>query len=485
MKVFSNKRILKKCLIASLIAALMILIFYWASGDRLYFEDWNSAVPEAQELVSNIHDGSVVEFDVSDRCDELNRFYLYIGSAGDPSKGIINVTLSSASGEVIEEFSEPASAFAEYSYHEFRLTEPYKMGKDEGLKVRITSKGIDEEQNISLWLNNSFSTGKYALSDMSGDKFTLDGAEHEGTVCSYIGGRNYYLIGRIFWPAAGIIYAAFVFYIFHLANSFLEGKDSIGLRAYVTYNQYKFLMKQLVGRDFKKKYKRSVLGFGWTILNPLLMMAVQYLVFSTLFKSSIENFVTYLLTGIVLMNFFSESIGLGLTSILDNAHLINKVYMPKGIYPLSRVLSSVVNLCLAMIPLLLVAILSGSPVSKAMLLIPIDLVLLLLFCYGMVLLLSTSMALFKDTFFIWNVLSTLWMYLTPIFYPVEIIPARFLAIYKLNPMYQYITFMRSILIYGQAPTPLNYLGCIISAVVLVAIGYYVFKKNEDKFILYL
>lgn len=484
MKVFSNKRLLKKCLIASLIFGLMILVFYWASGDRLYFEEWQSQIPDAQELITNIHDGSELDFEVEDICDDLYSFYLYVGSVGDASKGNINVTLTDEEGDTIQTFTEPVSAFTEYEYHEFKLDKPYSM-QDKHIKVKVTSEDVAEEQNISLWLNNSFSTGKYALSDMSGNTFTLDGQEKEGQVCSYISGRNNYLLGKVFVPAAIIVFIAFVIFIFNMANNFLEGKDSLAVRAYVTYNRYKFLMKQLVGRDFKKKYKRSVLGFGWTILNPLMMMAVQYLIFSTLFKSTIDNFITYLLTGIVLMNFFSESIGLGLTSILDNAHLINKVYMPKGIYPLSRVLSSVVNLLLAMIPLLLVAIIAGSPISKAMLLIPIGLFLLLLFCYGMVLLMSTSMALFKDTFFIWSVLSTLWMYMTPIFYPVSIIPQRFLTIYMMNPMYQYITFIRTILIYGKAPTPMNYLGCIISAVLLLIIGHYVFKKNEDKFILYL
>lgn len=484
MKVFSNKRLLKKCLIASLVFAAAILVFYWASGDRLYFEEWQSQVPDAQELITNIHDGSLIEYEISDTCDDLYSFYLYIGSIGDSSEGTIRVDLKAEDGSTIESFREPATAFTEYSYHEFKLSKPYSMdGKP--LTVSISAEDVKEEQNISLWLSSSFSTGKYALSDMSGSTFMLDGREMEGKVCSYIAGRNNYLLGRIFVPAAIAVFLAFVFFVFDMANKFIEGRDSIGVRAYETYNRYKFLMKQLVGRDFKKKYKRSVLGFGWTILNPLLMMVVQYLIFSTLFKSSIENFITYLLTGIVLMNFFSESIGLGLTSILDNAHLINKVYMPKEIYPLSRVLSSVVNLLLALIPLLLVAILAGSPVSKAMLLIPLGLVFLIMFCYGMVLLMSTSMALFKDTFFIWSVLSTLWMYMTPIFYPVSIIPQRFLTVYKMNPMYQYITFMRTILIDGKAPTPMNYLGCIVSAVVLLIIGRYVFKKNEDKFILYL
>lgn len=485
MKVFSDKRLLKKCSIASVIFLTLILLFYWASGDRLYYEEWHSDVPDPQEQIAVLHDGSVISYPIYDTCDSMYSLSLYIGSAVDTSKGNLVVNVSTEGGSHIGIFTVPASELTAFEYNTISLKEPYEMNKEDSLRITITTDGITEDQAICLWANNSFSTGKYTLSDMNSNEYTVDGSIHTGKVCSYIFGRNNYLIGKIFWPCAIALFVVFTFYVFNLATRYIEGKNSWDIRAYINYNRYKFLMKQLVSRDFKKKYKRSVLGFGWTILNPLLTMLVQYLVFSTIFKSSIDNFVTYLLTGIVLMNFFYESIGLGLSSILDNAHLINKVYMPKEIYPLSRVISSVINLVLAMIPLLAVAICAGSPISKAMLLIPIDLILLLIFCYGMVLILSTSMAMFSDTLFLWNVLSTLWMYLTPIFYPISIIPARFLTIYKLNPMYQYITFMRSILIYGDAPSPANYLGCIVSAVVLLIIGRIIFKKNEDKFILYL
>ena len=485
MKVFSNKRLFKKCAAASAIFAMLILLFYWASGDRLYYEEWHSDMPEPQEQIAVLHEGSEIKYSIDDVCDVMYSLSIYIGAAIDKSKGTLSFDIVTESGKSLGTYIVQASDLKEFEYYTVTLDEPYEMKENDPLLVTITTEGITEDQAIALWANTSFSTGKYTLSDMNTNEYTVDGEAHQGKVCSYIYGRNNYLIGRIFWPCAAALFVAFTFYVFNLASRFLDGKQSKDIQAYITYNQYKFLMRQLVSRDFKKKYKRSVLGFGWTILNPLLTMLVQYLVFSTLFKSSIENFVTYLLTGIVLMNFFTESIGLGLSSILDNAHLINKVYMPKEIYPLSRVISSVINLILAMIPLLFVAICAGSPISKAMLLIPIDLLLLLMFCYGMVLILSTSMALFSDTLFLWNVLSTLWMYLTPIFYPISIIPAQFLTVYKLNPMYQYITFMRSVLIYGDAPSPANYLGCIVSAVVLLVIGRYVFKKNEDKFILYL
>lgn len=468
------------------VVAALILLFYWASGDRLYYEEWHSDVPDAQEQIAVLHDGGEVGFIVEKPGDELRSVSLYVGPVADSSEGEIHVEVALPDGQVIDSMSAPLSNMIANSYYTFEMDKAFRVEKGtEFVRVTITAEGIKEEQNVTLWASNSFTTGKYTLADMNDNEYTLDGQKGKGKVCAYVSGRNYYLLGRIFWPCSILLFVLVTIFVFAEANKFLNNKDSLAIRGYVTVNRYKFLMRQLVSRDFKKKYKRSVLGFGWTILNPLLTMLVQYVVFATLFRSSIDNFITYLLTGIVLMNFFSESIGLGLSSILDNAHLINKVYMPKEIYPLSRVISSVINLALAMVPLLVVAICAGSPISKAMLLIPIDLLLLLMFCYGMVLILSTSMALFSDTLFLWNVLSTLWMYMTPIFYPVSIIPAQFLTVYKMNPMYQYITFMRSILIYGEAPTPSNYLGCIVSAVVVLAIGRYVFKKNEDKFILYL
>ena len=220
-------------------------------------------------------------------------------------------------------------------------------------------------------------------------------------------------------------------------------------------------------------------------MNPLLTMLVQYLVFSTIFKSTIENFIVYLLSGIILFNFFGEAVGLGLNSIIDNGHLINKVYMPKIIYPLSRVLSSSINLLISMLPLVVMMLATGLPLTKAMFLIPIGLLSLLVFCLGMSLLLSTAMVFFRDTSFLWNIVSTLWMYLTPTFYPVDIIPEAWLPLYKLNPMYQYITFLRSILLDGIAPSLELYVGCIVSAVVVFVLGYCVFKKNQDKFVLHL
>ena len=242
-------------------------------------------------------------------------------------------------------------------------------------------------------------------------------------------------------------------------------------------------MRQLIARDFKTKYKRSVLGILWSFLNPLLTMAVQYVVFSTIFRSDIPNFPLYLLTGIVCFNFFSEASSMALQSIVGNASLITKVYVPKYIYPVSRVLSSTVNLLLSLIPLLAVMLLTDTPVRPAILLLPFGLVCLVVFSIGVGFILSTAMVFFRDTQFLWCVVSMLWMYLTPIIYPESIIPAQFMTLYKCNPLYHIIRFIRIVLMDGISPEPKAYGLCMIASVVPFLIGAVIFKKNQDKFVL--
>lgn len=252
-----------------------------------------------------------------------------------------------------------------------------------------------------------------------------------------------------------------------------------------TLVKYKFLIKQLVNRDFKTKYKRSVLGVFWSFLNPLLTMIVQYVVFSNLFRFDIEHYPVYLLTGILMFNYFQEANGLTLISITSNAALIKKVYVPKYIYPLTRVLSSFINLMISMIPLILVVLVSGVRLRLPCLLVIYPMICIGLFCLGLGMLLATSMVFFQDTQFLWGVLSMIWMYLTPIFYPASILPGKAAWILKVNPLYYYTDFMRTCIIDGTIPSVTTFTACLVSAVAMLAIGVLVFRRNEDKFILYL
>ena len=249
--------------------------------------------------------------------------------------------------------------------------------------------------------------------------------------------------------------------------------------------KYRFLIKQLVDRDFKAKYKRSILGVLWSFLNPLLNMLVQYVVFSNMFKFDIPNFPVYLLCGNVVFSYFSESCGMALTSIVGNAGLITKVYVPKYIYPLTRIMSSMVNLLISLIPLFVVALLSGLVPTKAYLLLPVPLLCLAMFCLGLGMLLAAAMVFFRDIQFLWGVLTTIWMYLTPIFYPVSTLPEAVQTVVKMNPLYFYVTFVRTCVINGISPEPVMYAQCALMGLGMLLIGAFVFKRSQDKFVLYL
>lgn len=263
------------------------------------------------------------------------------------------------------------------------------------------------------------------------------------------------------------------------------GKKSLILNAMLAMRRYRFLIKQLVDRDFKAKYKRSILGVFWSFLNPLLNMIVQYVVFSNMFKFDISYFPVYLLCGNVIFNYFSESCGMALTSIVGNADLIKKVYVPKYIYPLTRIMSSLINMLISLIPLAAVALISGLLPNRTYLLLPFPLICLALFCLGLGMLLASAMVFFRDIQFLWGVLTTIWMYLTPIFYPITALPDNIQAIVKLNPLYFFVTFLRSCVIDGLSPEPMRYVQCAMVALVTLAVGAFVFKKSQDNFVLYL
>lgn len=251
--------------------------------------------------------------------------------------------------------------------------------------------------------------------------------------------------------------------------------------------KYKFLLEQLISRDFKVKYKRSVLGVFWSLLYPLLMMAVMAVVFSNVFKFSTPgvSYLSYLLIGLTYFNYFSEASNLAMSSVVANFSLINKVYMPKYIFPLSKCLFVGINFLLTLIPLYLVLIFTGTGINWYHLILPFSFICLFMFTLGMGLILSTVAVFFRDMFYVYGIIITIWTYLTPIMYDISNISNNVVqSIMKLNPMYQIINFARTIILYGNIPTIGQFLGCAVSGVVTLLIGMILFKKKQDKFIYY-
>lgn len=251
------------------------------------------------------------------------------------------------------------------------------------------------------------------------------------------------------------------------------------------FNKYRSLLKELVVRDIKVKYKRSVLGILWTLLNPLLTMMVLTIVFSNLFRFDIENYPVYLISGQVMFNFFAESTNMAMGSILGNASLIKKVYIPKYIFPLSRALSTFVNLLFALIAVIILMIFMKIKITVAILFVPLAILYILIFSIGMCLLLSSINVFFRDTQHLYGVLLTAWTYLTPIFYPIEIIPDKFKWIVELNPIYYMVDYFRQCILYGKIPTIELNLICILACSISMVVGLWTFYKTQDKFILYI
>lgn len=249
------------------------------------------------------------------------------------------------------------------------------------------------------------------------------------------------------------------------------------------YNKYHFLLEQLVSRDFKTKYKRSVLGVLWSMLNPLLTMCVQYIVFSELFRWDIDNFAVYLLIGTVMFNFFTEATGQALVSITGNASLITKVYVPLYIFPVSKVLSSCINLAFSTVALYAILLIQGIPLNIHHLLLPFGYICLIAFAIGMGLILASAMVYFRDTQFLYGIVTVLWMYLTPLFYPVDIVPDKFMVIIKCNPMYHFIRYVRNLILDNTMPTLRAHAICLFFAVVTLVIGWVIFKRAKKNFIL--
>lgn len=244
------------------------------------------------------------------------------------------------------------------------------------------------------------------------------------------------------------------------------------------------LLRELVVRDIKVRYRRSALGLVWTVLHPLLMMTVITFVFSRLFRQSVENYPIYYLSGSILFSFNSEATTTALGSIYSNASLIKKVYIPKYLFPLSNVLSALINLGFSFIAMLLVMLVTGAPFHASLLLAPAPVFYAFLFSAGLGIFLSAVTVFFRDIAHFYSVFLLAWTYLTPIFYPEDILPAAALRFMQFNPMYHFVHFLRSLVLYGTLPGWEENVLCLGMGLSMLALGLFVFYKTQDRFVLY-
>lgn len=264
-----------------------------------------------------------------------------------------------------------------------------------------------------------------------------------------------------------------------------KSKTKIRIETFIKYSE---LLKQLVVRDLKLKYRRSFLGYLWSILNPLLIMIVMVIVFQNLFdrSGSIPNYAVYLISGRTVFEFITGATNDAMRSIIGNASLIKKVYVPKYVFTLAKVTSGAVNMVFSMGALLIVMIFTGAPFTWHFLLFPLVIIQLYIFCCGMGFFLAQANVFFRDVEYIYRAFTTAWMYATPLFYSIDQMKGkvRFVIEY-LNPAYYYIKQFRCFVYEGCLPEPRIFIGGWIIAIVVFIVGLLTFKRAQDKFILYI
>lgn len=252
------------------------------------------------------------------------------------------------------------------------------------------------------------------------------------------------------------------------------------------FYQYRHLFQELVSKDIKLKYRRSFLGYIWSILNPLMIMGIMVIVFSNMFRFDLQNYPVYLIIGQTIYNFVSESSNQAMWSITGNASLIKKVYVPKYIFTLSKVTSSCVNTLFSLGAMLIVFIACKVHFNIYMLFIPVIILETYVFCVGLGLLLSAANVFFRDIQYIYAAFLTAWVYLTPIFYPINQLPIWLQwSIKHFNPLYSFITQFRTIVLDMAFPDPRLILYGFIVSTVMMILGTWVFFRTQDKFILYI
>ena len=476
----ANPSLLRRLSLILVIGYIAVVVaFYFLAGEQLHLRQSrdNLELPAADSGTVELVSGSVVEQRFTTEIQRLEQIDIQWGTYYRPNAGAVLAELVDLrSGTVLLSKPFDASEIQEGGLTTLTAEAPIEGLYQVPLLLRLTA---DSQPGAAA------SPLMNTQGQEEGWELSLNGAPTSGTLCFSLSGTDYIWTGLHYWQFAAAGLALVLLFIAVIWLRVRSGKRSYVVNAAIAVQKYRFLIRQLVARDFRTKYKRSILGMFWSFLNPLLMMLVQYFVFSTIFKSDVPNFAAYLIIGTVMFNFFNEACGMALGSIVGNASLITKVYMPKYIYPLTRVMSSMVNLVISLIPLLIVCVITGVEFHKSALLAFFFLICLTVFSLGLGLLLSAAMVFFRDTQFLWGVLSMMWMYATPIFYPETILPEEFKFILQVNPIYHFLKNTRLCILSGISPEPVVYVQCLLLALGALLIGALVFRKAQDRFVLYL
>ena len=245
--------------------------------------------------------------------------------------------------------------------------------------------------------------------------------------------------------------------------------------------RYRELLAKLVSRNIKTRYKRSVLGIAWTMLSPLMMMIVMTLVFSSIFRMNLEHYPVYLLSGLVFWNFFSQTTSSAMNELVWGGSLMTRIYMPRSIFAFTALGTGLVNIVLSLIPLLLIMLVTGAPLRLSLFFLPVSILIVGMFALGVGLFLSTLGVYFTDVLEMYQIVLMAWMYFTPVIYPIEIIPASYIWVFYLNPLYYLLEVFRQPIYLGMLPDLQTLaVASLLSSLTLI-FGWWFFTRKADEF----
>ena len=274
-------------------------------------------------------------------------------------------------------------------------------------------------------------------------------------------------------------------YLMENNNQETEDQNFITNSNIYKHYQYKTALYNLVKRDFIVKYRRSILGILWSVLNPFLMMVVISAVFSYMFRFDVEHYPVYYLTGYILFTMFTSSTSGAISSIINSAMLIKKMYIPNYLFPVEKCLFEFINTSVSLIALAAVLIWFKIPAALSWLLIPLPFIYIFIFSVGIAFILSSLNVYFRDIGHLYSVVTKVLIYATPVFYPVTILPPEIMHIMNWNPLYHFIDYFRIIILDGQIPSLNANLICAAFAFGSFFTGAVVFRLLQRKFILYI
>lgn len=249
--------------------------------------------------------------------------------------------------------------------------------------------------------------------------------------------------------------------------------------------KHQFLLEELIKRDFKRKYKRTVLGMGWSVLNPLLTLLIMRVVFSHFFGSQIPHYTTYLFCGTLIFSFFNESASEGMLSLVGNASIFTKVNVPKYLFLLAKNTQTLLNFGLTLIVFFVFCLVDGITFSWRFAILIYPIIMLLLFNLGLGLILSALYVFFRDMQYLWMVFTQLLMYVSALFYSIDSFPQRMQYAFLLNPVYLFIRYFRTVVLEGRIPSLGLHLLIAFDVFIALALGALIYIKNNTEFLYYL